>query len=1077
MAKEPFTAVLEYLRKICATEELQKLPDGDLLERFLTAREEAAFAVVVHRHGPMVLGVCQRVLGDTHDAEDAFQATFMVLVRRAGSVRREAPLSNWLYGVAQRVALKSWAKMAARRSRQRELREMPRTEPLDELTWQELRPVLDEEIARLPQQCRAAIVHCYLEGKSYDQAAQELGWPKSSLASRLARGRELLRQRLVKRGIALSATALTTALAEKTAPAAVGALLTINTAKAAAAIAAGKSVAGTILSAEALALTEEAIMGMFAIKGKAMLAAIALSLAIGGAGLAGYHGFSGLAPDDVTPLPQHDGNVLADLPQPETNTALAQKKEAVPARDLYGDPLPEFATTRLGTLRWRHDAVIRFAAFLPDGKSVVSVAGDQTIRVWEFPSGNELRRIIVNSEGKRELIAVLGGGDDLASQIQFAAALSVDGKIIATYFDSPVRSKKKASNPQIHLHEVGTGKELPSLSASGLDVTKLVFSPQGEHLMSTDYDGTVRIWDWAKAKQLRSFASPRREDTERTLSPYMTLDASVYAPDGNALIFLNGTNALRLVDVRTGQETGASGHTMPVRSVQFAPNGNQLTTQADDTSTIMWDAATGKDLGSIVKRVGKVSSKSFRKVVQVASPDGTILVDLKQISFTVKSKEEDLTLVDIATGRVISKISITRTGPTFQPCLQFSSDNKLLAVVNSSSTLRSIEDQRIDLFDVATGKCLHTLTDATVPQQVGKAKVLNLAQTLVFSPDSQVLAWSLGSNVFLWSTTTGERIGMLPMPTGAPLRNFAFTPDGRCLALDRNDGTVLLCELATAERRHIFGRPLPKAGGKPAINVDAPPQGGVDLQIQRASRIAISPNGKSLALAAEDRKIHVWDCVTGRELAAFEGHVGRLNAVAFSPDSKLVASASADTTALVWDLSKVDRMAPAAKVLKPSELEQRWQVLADSDGSKAFAAICDLMASPNEAVAFMKVMIKPTAPPDRKAVEALIVQLDDAQFNVRDKAAAELYKIGDAIIPSLDNALRGSLTLENKRRMVEMRSRLTSKILKGDRLRAFRAVEVLERIGTPESRRVLEELAAGAPGTLLTTSAQAALKR
>src|SRR5438128_2588061 len=121
MAKEPLAAVVEYLRRICTRQEMRKLPDAELLERFLADHDDAAFAGLVHRHGPMVMGVCLRVLGQVHDAEDAFQATFMVLVRRAASIRRQAPLSAWLCGVAQRVAMKARGKAAARQSRQREL--------------------------------------------------------------------------------------------------------------------------------------------------------------------------------------------------------------------------------------------------------------------------------------------------------------------------------------------------------------------------------------------------------------------------------------------------------------------------------------------------------------------------------------------------------------------------------------------------------------------------------------------------------------------------------------------------------------------------------------------------------------------------------------------------------------------------------------------------------------------------------------------------------------------------------------------------------------------------------------------
>src|SRR5438132_651220 len=150
----------------------QDLPDGALLKRFLDQRDEVAFENLVQRHGPMVLGVCQRVVGDTHAAEDAFQATFFVLARKASSIRNQASLGSWLFGVAQRIAYKARAQAATRRDRERRAADMPHTETLNELTWQELRSILDEEIGRLPAKYQTAVVLCHLEGKSYDQAAQ-----------------------------------------------------------------------------------------------------------------------------------------------------------------------------------------------------------------------------------------------------------------------------------------------------------------------------------------------------------------------------------------------------------------------------------------------------------------------------------------------------------------------------------------------------------------------------------------------------------------------------------------------------------------------------------------------------------------------------------------------------------------------------------------------------------------------------------------------------------------------------------------------------------------------------------------
>jgi RNA polymerase sigma factor (sigma-70 family) len=188
-------------------------PDEDLLARFAEARDEAAFAALVRRHGPMVLGVCSRVLGDGPDAEDAFQATFVVLARRFGAVSRPGSLANWLYGVARRTALQARAKAARRRAAERRVNIMTGTDPSDAVARGELRLVLDGELSRLPERYRMPLVLCDLEGHTHEAAAHLLGCPRKTVTTRLARGRERLRVALGRRGIALSATALSAALA------------------------------------------------------------------------------------------------------------------------------------------------------------------------------------------------------------------------------------------------------------------------------------------------------------------------------------------------------------------------------------------------------------------------------------------------------------------------------------------------------------------------------------------------------------------------------------------------------------------------------------------------------------------------------------------------------------------------------------------------------------------------------------------------------------------------------------------------------------------------------------------------
>jgi RNA polymerase sigma factor (sigma-70 family) len=276
--------VLRRLHQIAGRQAARDLSDGELLERFCRRHEEAAFAVIVQRHGPMVLGVCRRVLNDLQQAEDAFQATFLVLVRKAASIRKGASLGSWLYGVAQRIAVRARSQAARRRTLERRSIAMSQSEPLDETTWHEFRKALDDELGRLPDRYRAPVVLCCLEGKTHEQAAQELGCPKSSLSGRLARARALLRERLARRGLGLSTYLLVSLLgrlAQEAAAAGVPARILVDTVRAAALTAAGQS-AGGIITPQAIhfaQLAQGVANTMFLTK---ITVAVSVLLAVGG---------------------------------------------------------------------------------------------------------------------------------------------------------------------------------------------------------------------------------------------------------------------------------------------------------------------------------------------------------------------------------------------------------------------------------------------------------------------------------------------------------------------------------------------------------------------------------------------------------------------------------------------------------------------------------------------------------------------------------------------------------------------------------------------------------------------------
>jgi RNA polymerase sigma factor (sigma-70 family) len=256
------------------------LTDRALLERFATGRDESAFAVVMQRHGPVVLAVCRRILQNEHDAEDAFQATFLVLARKAAGLRWQESVGSWLYEVASRIALKAKGRAGRQQALERQAEIMGTPEPVSTAARGELQSALGEELRRLPEKYRLPVVLCLMEGLSRSEAAQQLGWKEGTVAGRLARARDLLQKRLAHRGCALSAGCLGLALAESRA--AVPAALTDSTLKAVVPFTAGATVAGTA-SAQAVALANGMLQAMVTAKLK-LAAAVILAVGLLGTG-------------------------------------------------------------------------------------------------------------------------------------------------------------------------------------------------------------------------------------------------------------------------------------------------------------------------------------------------------------------------------------------------------------------------------------------------------------------------------------------------------------------------------------------------------------------------------------------------------------------------------------------------------------------------------------------------------------------------------------------------------------------------------------------------------------------------
>jgi RNA polymerase sigma factor (sigma-70 family) len=272
MRNGPTDSLIEHLRRAVLPPDGAGLGDGELLGRFVERHDEAAFAVLVNRHGPMVWGVCRRLLHQ-HDAEDAFQATFLILATKAASIRSKEMVGNWLHGVAHQTALQARRTAARRRAREVQVMAMPDAEAKQQGPWADVQPLLDDELRRLPEIYKTVIVLCDLEGRTRREIACQLGVPEGTVAGRLARARTMLAGRLTQRGVTLSGGALAAFLAQQ-ASAGVPKSVVLSTIKAASVLVVGKAAATGAVSVKVAALTEGVKKAMLFNKLKSAIAVV-----------------------------------------------------------------------------------------------------------------------------------------------------------------------------------------------------------------------------------------------------------------------------------------------------------------------------------------------------------------------------------------------------------------------------------------------------------------------------------------------------------------------------------------------------------------------------------------------------------------------------------------------------------------------------------------------------------------------------------------------------------------------------------------------------------------------------------
>ncbi len=376
--------------KRAITESLAEIGDRELLSRFVDVGDESAFAAILDRHGPMLHAACRRIVGDPQLANDVLQATFLLLVRQCRSIRQRDSLAGWLYRVAERLARKARFANALRSSRERLAASQRPTTVEDDPGWDELCRLLDDELLRLPECSRVPLLLCYLEGRTQDEAARQIGWSLRTLRRRLDKARNLLKARMIRRGATLGAGLF----AEIMSPSFSHAVLTseLHDTILAAATGGKKTVGASIA---ALAMVNSAVR-MATITKIAVWSALALLVGSAAAGMIQLARTAAEARQPVAQVP---------APASDDRKAVAPAaKEVGGGQDRVNDRLPEGALSRLGAVAFRHGEATmgRSLTFTADGKSLIS-AGGGWVRRWRrrYRQGNrDARRWLGKNEGQ-----------------------------------------------------------------------------------------------------------------------------------------------------------------------------------------------------------------------------------------------------------------------------------------------------------------------------------------------------------------------------------------------------------------------------------------------------------------------------------------------------------------------------------------------------------------------------------------------------------------------------------------------------------------------------------------------------
>jgi RNA polymerase sigma factor (sigma-70 family) len=822
-------SLLQHVRRLAATAS----SDEQLLADFLARRSDEAFAALVGRHGPMVLNVCCRILHDAHAAEDVFQATFLVLAGRAGAIHRRASLAGFLHGVAYRLAV---------RARRRRLESLPAAVcdkavgPPEGLAWEEMLGILDHELGRLADRYRAPLVLCYLEGRTQDEAARQLGWGLNTLRRRLAQGRRLLEARLRGRGVTLPA-ALTGLLAA-------GAVAVSAPLRAATLAAAGGRAVG---GASALVRAGKGVPLFLSTSGK-KVGAFGVVAALASAICFAYC-----------------WNPHAEQAREAGGPTATAPAAGAGGGDPAADPLPAPGAVRLGTARYRHGSRIESLAVSADGRLAAVASGWDSFspaRVFDLTDG----RCLYSLPAER------------GSNVE-AVGLSPDGKTLATKDDRFLSFRDAATGKELRRL-----KYLPDSGGSRAVTDWLTFTPDGTQVAATLMGDAVRLIDVGTGAVTRTF------------EPGAAASACVFSPDGKLMATggyerEEGVYLARLWDVGTGKELrrfpagNSPAGSGSRRALAFAPDGATLAGGGfGDARLRLWEMATGKEVkvfprfGEDIQAVafahdGKTVAAAGDRIYLYDPVTGRERLRIGRRARALAFSRDGSVLTGAVSGAVYRWDAAS--GRQLTPAAaQDSAVEQILVSADGRSLFTTDQDGDLHAWDVAGGK---------PPRRIAGG----VDRGVVASPDGRFLAWAvaldsrnpdpsgrtwyeIASRVRLYDLAGRRVIDRLP---GFPGHGsvVAFLPDGKTLLTlggILGDGTVRLWDVESGKERRSFAVVAPKSKALPPVSAQ------VVLPPYTARRAALSPDGKTLAIGPDfpedvltpDRgaPVRLWDVAIGK---------------------------------------------------------------------------------------------------------------------------------------------------------------------------------------------------------------------